>query len=298
MYKKKLSGGFKRKRNKLVGEIIHKYPRENQNITFGHNENLRQLCNISDEPTHGSDTNVVHNANLAIDDVSANELPDTIGEVSNSANAEVDSVIEVNIGEHENRPTSREFAFNKVTFQSALASWAVNYGIKHEQLRPLLKIWNDHVPLPELPVDPRTLLQTPRNVIIKDNKYWYNGLKIAIQKMIGICSDIPDLLSLKINMDGISISKSSAMECWPILIEIAELPKIAPEIIGIYCGPGKPNDLDAYLREFVNELNDLLLNGLIQNGRKFIVKLECFVADSPARAMLKIRFYSYMKHSE
>lgn len=67
---------------------------------------------------------------------------------------------------------------------------------------------------------------------------------------------MPDELSLKFNTDGITILKSSGMECWPILVEIAELPQIAPEIVGVYCGKGKPKDMELYLRDFVDELND------------------------------------------
>lgn len=101
---------------------------------------------------------------------------------------------------------------------------------------------------------------------------------------------MPKDLSLKINVDGITILKSSAVECWPILCEIAELPKISPEVIGVYCGRGKPKNLESYLREFVDDLADCMANGFIQNGRKFNIKMNCFIADSPARALLKSGF--------
>lgn len=165
--------------------------------------------------------------------------------------------------------------------------------INHEQLRGLLKIWDEHVPLPALPLDPRTVLETPRTIVIKNNNYWHRGLRNGILKMLQGCSNVPGVLSLKINSDGLTISKSSGMECWPILVELAEFPKIAPEIIGIYCGLRKPKDLEAYLREFVNELNDCMSNGLIRNGRTLNVKLKCFIADSPARALLKSMFHSF-----
>lgn len=55
---------------------------------------------------------------------------------------------------------SRQFPFNINEFQTTLASWAITNKIKHDQLKGLLKIWN--VPLPTLPADPRTILETPR----------------------------------------------------------------------------------------------------------------------------------------
>lgn len=142
-----------------------------------------------------------------------------------------------------------------------------------------------------LPVDPRSLLHTPRSVVIKDNCYWYHGVRAALRKMLETCFEIPDLLSLKINVGGISISKSSGAECWPILVEINELPRISPEIIGIYCGQGQPKSLESYLRDFVDELNDCISNGFLHNGLKLNVTLKGFIADSPARALLKSRFY-------
>lgn len=175
-----------------------------------------------------------------------------------------------------------------------MATWSASIEIKHDQLRGLLKIWNEYVPLPELPVDPRTILQTPTNVRIKNN-YWHRGLRNALQYMLQNCSNMPDELSLKINTDGITILKSSGMECWPILVEIAELPQIAPEIVGVYCGKGKPKDMELYLRDFVDELNDCLANGFNRDGFALNVKVKCIIADSPARALLKsMSFFSYV----
>lgn len=283
MYKKfGVSGGFKKKQKRLMKNIVQKYPLSSnsrgENIALpDHNETLFEQSD--NEPIACDHENLQQISNIS--DMNPQK------EIPNSPHAE--EVIEVDIEESKQDRKIRDFPFEKTKFQSALASWSVSNGIKHDQLRGLLKIWNEHVPLPVLPVDPRTLLQTPRNVGIKENKYWYRGLKIALQKMLETTATPPDDLSLKFNVDGISVSKSSAMECWPILIEIDELSQIPPEIIGVYCGEGKPKNLESYLREFVDEFNDLLSNGLFHNQRNFKVKLKCFVADSPARALLKSR---------
>lgn len=60
-----------------------------------------------------------------------------------------------------------------------------------------------------------------------------------------------------------------------------------PFIVSIWCGDSKPANINEFLHEFVNELNDILAGGFIVNGFLINVKTHCFVADSPARAFLK-----------
>lgn len=166
MYKKHFSGAFKRKRVSLVRNIIKKKPSTSGSENINH-KSSQQLLNRFDEP-QSDEANNIHNAEMTFDDEApnishANEILDlAIEEASNvrSANeitndnqlnnSDGERVIEIDIVEnqHKEKIIGREFPFNKITFQSALAAWAIDNGIKHEQLRGLLKVWNDHVPLP------------------------------------------------------------------------------------------------------------------------------------------------------
>lgn len=258
------SGCFKRKQKRLVEEIVKK--------------------NVSVE----SEIQCARLISFQIENVEMNECRDD----ENTDNNTMIIDNEADRGNDKCNKDERNFPFDKVKFQSALAMWAVNNNIKHEQLRGLLKIWNEHVPLSALPVDPRTILETPRSVVIKDNNYWYRGIKCVLHEMLQKTHSINMLtdVSLKINSDGITILKSSGMECWPILIQIAEFPNISPEVVSLYCGKGKPNNLELYLRDFVEELKDCIANGIIVDGHQLNVKVNCFIADSPARALLKSRF--------
>lgn len=308
------SGGFKKKQKELVRKIVKKFPTPKFSVEdietastnatevqqcgnhemVTHHQNLRQISNTNSELMKCSAENEIFDANITSEGASFINC-DEQNDESETSNAE--SLIEINVENdlksHENGIKSRDFLFNKTQFKSALAAWAIKDGIKHDQLRGLLKIWNEYVPLPKLPIDPRTLLETPRNIVIMNNNQWHRGLKNALEKILQKCPNVPDTISLKINTDGITISKSSGVECWPILVEIAEMQRIPPEIVDIYCGQGKPKDLESYLRPFVNELIDCMSNGLAQNGRNLKVKLMCFIADSPARAFLKSRSYKY-----
>lgn len=291
------SGGFKRKQKKLVKELVEKYPVSVESVirevaeipAVDNNETI--VRSRSKENNIGDEDN---NSCVIDSDVeNGNEFEDSTF-INNNDDCSTGNVIEVdNIVHGSEKRSERDFAFDKSEFQSVLAKWAVNCGIKHDQLRGFLKIWNDYVPLPALPLDPRTILETPRTISIKDDNYWHRGLEDALHTMLQTCPNLPDDLSLKINTDGITILKSSGVECWPILIEIAELPKISPEVVGVYCGAGKPKNLESYLREFVNELNDCMTNGFFLNGRKLNVKVNCIIADSPARALLKSMLMLY-----
>lgn len=66
-----------------------------------------------------------------------------------------------------------------------------------------------------------------------------------------------------------------------------ELPHIQPIDIAIWCGDTKPNDLNEYLKRFVEEMNHLLENGISINNHLITVRIRCFVCDTPARAFLK-----------
>lgn len=293
------SGAFRRKQKLLIKEIVNRYSlsktEEAQNdvsIVFEQSEKdeaSQQILNIHGEEIQLCDANKVSNEIISFGEPSnIIRVEENISDPS-SINCIQDAKcpMEISVLEKNAQNKSRDFPFDKFKFQNTLATWVVNNGIKHDQLRGLLRIWNECVPLPTLPNDPRTLLETPRTIVIKNNNYWHRGLKIALTKMLEKCSNVPDDLSLKINTDGITVLKSSGTEFWPILVEIVELSKIPPGIVGIYSGQGKPKDIESFLRSFVDELNDLISNGLYQSGRKLNIKMKCFIADSPARALLK-----------
>lgn len=68
---------------------------------------------------------------------------------------------------------------------------------------------------------------------IGEGQYWNQGLKDCLEK---VCSylDVPNLISININIDGLSLHRSSKDEFWSILFNIHEVPNLEPMIIGIY----------------------------------------------------------------
>lgn len=55
----------------------------------------------------------------------------------------------------------------------------------------------------------------------------------------------------------------------------------------MFCGESKPKSLAQYLNPFINEFEILLKNGIQVDTYHFVVHLEAFCCDSPARSYLK-----------
>lgn len=164
-------------------------------------------------------------------------------------------------------------------------------NITHNALKKLLIVLNKTSLKKNIPSDPRTLLKTSENIenirILGDSKlYWHNGLQYCLQKLFWNLDENIDIL-LNINIDGLPLFNSSKQEFWPILANIHDMPEYEVMVIGIYCGKGKPPSIETFLREFVDEMKNLLQHGVVINGFKLQVGIRCFICDSPARAFLK-----------
>lgn len=73
-------------------------------------------------------------------------------------------------------------------------------------------------------------------------------------------------LTLILNTDGVSLSKSSKSECWPLMFMIAELPDFLREsflvITGIWHDTCKPN-MNTFLKPFCDKLQQYFDTGII-----------------------------------
>lgn len=173
-----------------------------------------------------------------------------------------------------------------------LRRWAIQHQITHLALKDLLAILRS-LGVEYLPKDSRTFLKTPTNVASTivpmdqgESEYWHFGLQKCLEN-ISDQLDVYNEISLVINMDGLPIHKSSKLEFWPILCRVYENIEIKPMTIGIYSGAGKPNDVNEFLTQFVDEMNYNLTNGVIVNGRRISIKIKCFVCDTVSRVFIK-----------
>ena len=122
-----------------------------------------------------------------------------------------------------------------------------------------------------------------------DGSYYYFGVANAIISQLSRESPpVVDTLTLRVNIDGISLSKSSKNELWPILAKIKEIPTSDVFVVGLYAGPSKPPSVGEYLKDFIQDLKLITSEGFDYNGKHFNVALpDAFICDAPARAFLK-----------
>ena len=179
-----------------------------------------------------------------------------------------------------------------------LAMWVNQNQIKHNATDILLKLLQRHGH-PDLPASARTLLQTVKNVEIRQisgMEYYYFGIDDQLVNEVRKCrkNNKSDLQSIDIalNVDGIPLHRDSTKSLWPILCAITNVSPVHVFPVALTYGPSKPNNLD-FLCETITDLELLLQDGLLIDGDILPVCLKCIVCDAPARAMVKnVKLYA------
>ena len=102
---------------------------------------------------------------------------------------------------------------------------------------------------------PGLLLQTLQKTASVEKcggQYSYFGITSGVLKVLVPNPNFrEDCICMRINIDDVPLFKSSKMQMWPILCSFHGF---QPFIAGIYCGKGKPNSVDEYLADFLEEL--------------------------------------------
>lgn len=197
-------------------------------------------------------------------------------------------------GDDDNNDNLDEDTLRKIS----LIGWTIKHNIPHAALDGLLVVLRDYWTGREiLPKCLKTLLGTlgARYVIrpMRDiggfvGEFTYCGIQQGLEHCINPEAHETDDIDLQFHCDGLSVSKSSNSEIWPILCKVySKSAKYEPFIVSMFHGQSKPLDVNDYLREFVREINQLLQDGVIVAGRQFYIHIQCIIADTPARAFLK-----------
>lgn len=162
-----------------------------------------------------------------------------------------------------------------------LRKWAIKNNIKQLALSELLKILKENG-RSSLPKDARTLLKTPTYVHVFKmglGQCWYGGLK---KKLTELCikKNCSDVLELNIHIDGTPIYKSSKSEFWPVQCSIKGI-EMKSFFVQLYKGSSKPDTAELFMRPLLNEIHDLLENGLpvSKNGqtKMFHIRIDKFI---------------------
>ncbi|KAF6773737.1 hypothetical protein AHF37_07258 [Paragonimus kellicotti] len=154
--------------------------------------------------------------------------------------------------------------------------------------RATLRIFMDELrPLhPELSLDPRTLMQTLRHcehVKVDGGDYIHfsirESLQFAMQNSV-VFRNITTA-SLQLNIDGLTLFKSSSLQLWPILGRWVR-PNSAVFVIGVFCGRAKPRNAHEYLSALVSELKEGMTVGWIfpLSTQLVRIQIDCIICDA------------------
>lgn len=119
--------------------------------------------------------------------------------------------------------------------------------------------------------------------IKKDSQFLYFGIKKGLKYGWAKFNKNQTELSLYINVDGVSLHKSSSYELWPIIGRFDTSPVF---LIALWWGRGKPTSCTGFLSDFVNEFITLHQNGMKIDGNTYSIKLSGAHFDSPARSFV------------
>jgi hypothetical protein len=183
-----------------------------------------------------------------------------------------------------------------------LANWARKHNISHTALNNLLIILRSWIPLEGFPKDSRTLLKTPRKVnsiAVNGGQLYHFGILNCIKAaLVHGRRDFPipplnhlqkleNLITLKVGIDGVPLSKSSNLQFWPIMCSIDQAVDTSIFLISLFYGESKPESIHEFLSTFVQEMIQLEQEGFSYEGSIFNVRVRCLIADAPARSFIK-----------
>lgn len=304
----KKSGHFYRKSSQFVRSIL-----QNAENYVNHSESAISESNYHDD--------LIIDNDVICDATESLQTSPEIGALERNINANPESLIDHDYCHpiHNNNSDNLEHfesdtLCNHKSFTTRLSEWALKFNIAHQAIRSLLTICSEHYNLiipSQIPKDPRTLLQTPRESNISqmgtNGFFWYSGLKENLNNVLKAHITTDTSISLNINIDGLPLFKSSVKQVWPILVNIHVFETIKPIAVAVFYGDckilyyqihikikfnkaifsAKPEDPNLFLELFVEELKELTQTGLIINDATIMVKIRCLICDTPARAMIK-----------
>ena len=112
--------------------------------------------------------------------------------------------------------------------------------------------------------------------------YKYLGIELGIKKNHKAITD--NVKKLILNIDRVPLFKSSNTQAWPILCQIN---KGHIFVVALYTGENKPTPVQEYLADFIDELKNLLSQGIVISNQVYALSLIAFLCDASARSFLK-----------
>lgn len=152
---------------------------------------------------------------VPVSSVLESTIPEKFGQAHLLRTGVVDHSNGIVSEQHQHLVDSQSEPMSSATESSreGLRSWSLRHNIRHNALKDLLGFIKDNYNDTNLPMDPRTLLETPLNIgklcnEIPGGKYWHHGLAACLENWFkNVSSDVS--ISININIDGLPVHKSS-----------------------------------------------------------------------------------------
>ncbi|KAJ8673816.1 hypothetical protein QAD02_005078 [Eretmocerus hayati] len=233
----------------------------NDQAQLNHEQQNPILLPLNDSDSDAENHCVAINHNLLQDLI----RDDHLGRGRIPQNSDTESNNEVSDGESNLSDDDNDYEFDLKSF---LREWSLENNITLTATSKLLAglILAGHS---ELPKDARTLLNTPTSVQIipiGSGSYAHYGLLKAILEHLECIPlhFIPRLIRFDVHIDGVTVSKSSESELYTILGHVNNCELLTECFtIGAHHGTSKPEDVDEFLRPFLEELRELQTNGFM-----------------------------------
>ena len=184
-------------------------------------------------------------------------------------------------------------AFNQLTITEWVAQIKMKTNCSLTTVSAILKLLRDlgH----NIPKDARTIMKTKVRDLPKlhngdqrnSNSFVHLGLIEGIKKKLTNADKKLKVLILQFNIDGLPLWRSSRTEFWPIVCRIINCQDRSEFLVTLHCGVGKPPSVRSFLQPLLNELKELLQDGLHHFGQRFDIRIAAFCCDAPARAFIK-----------
>lgn len=238
----------------------------------------------------------------SVSDISENtveELTSAEHDETNSNHSDADTILNHSdsLSDMSQRIVSDDITINeeKSSLRQDLQNLIVECNVPHNTVNRLLKLLRKHGH-DDLPKSGRSLMKTPRNISSKiqnlscGGQYIHFGLASELQYSVKKYSVLPPKeLKLNINCDGLPLSRSSGSQFWPIMGSIESFDcHTEPFVIGVFHGMYKPGDANEFLTPFVDEMENVLQQGIFIDGcNKCKVTINAILCDAPAKSFIK-----------
>ncbi|VDP60750.1 unnamed protein product [Schistosoma mattheei] len=148
--------------------------------------------------------------------------------------------------------------------------------------------------IPDIPKSIRGVLKTCPSVqpkLIGSGVYYHLGLKTNLLRYfeLWLCTTDFDSLNLYLNIDELSMSRSSNQQLWPILGRIIASRFSDLFMIGIYGGNSKPAEFNEFSADTISEIKEMTDVGLfsVKFNKCISIRLAAVIYDAPARSSVR-----------